>query len=50
VAEAPAVVSAGRTSTAPATSIFGLAIVVLGAVQLMLVLDGTIINIALPHL
>lgn len=33
-----------------ATSVFGLAIVVLGAVQLMLVIDGTIINIALPHL
>jgi EmrB/QacA subfamily drug resistance transporter len=33
-----------------ATSVFGLAIVVLGAVQLMLVLDGSIVNIALPHL
>ncbi|WP_127782765.1 MFS transporter [Rhodococcus sp. X156] len=33
-----------------ATSVFGLAIVILGAVQLMLVLDGSIVNIALPHL
>lgn len=32
------------------TSVASLAMVVLGAVQLMLVLDGSIINIALPHL
>jgi len=50
VAEAPTAVSQTRTPNALATSVFGLAIVVLGAVQLMLVLDGTIINIALPHL
>jgi len=50
VAEPAAAVSEQPAPSRLATSVFGMAIVVLGAVQLMLVLDGSIVNIALPHL
>lgn len=46
-------VPAGRVSspkTAPGSSHLGFALVLISAAQLMVVLDGTIVNIALPHI
>ena len=41
---------AGTADTGPATTRAGLALPVLAAAQLMVVLDATIVNVALPHI
>jgi EmrB/QacA subfamily drug resistance transporter len=42
--------AAGQTAGAPAHRHLGLALVVIAAAQLMVVLDATIVNVALPHI
>jgi EmrB/QacA subfamily drug resistance transporter len=49
-ASGAAVLGQGAGSASPARSRLGLALVVIAAAQLMVVLDATIVNVALPHI
>ena len=50
IATGDSVRTSGSAEQDPGPSHLGLALVLISAAQLMIVLDGTVVNIALPHI